>query len=273
MTPPPLPVKPQWAEPLSTWIGWLTAGGLPQSTIYLRTYQLRRLAISHPTHSPWELDVDNLSGWLSSHDWSRETLRSYRAAMRSFYGWGHSTGRTSTNPAALLRKIPPAQARPRPANEAVVSDGLHDADARGWLMIMLGSRHGLRRCEIARVHSDDVQAGAQPWLTVHGKGAKDRSVPLLPDVARAITNAAGWAFPNGRGSHLSAGHVGRVLRVALHDAATPHQLRHRFATVAYQATKDLRAVQELLGHASPTTTQIYTAVPNDTLIAALMSAA
>lgn len=258
-----------------TWIGWLRAGGAPRTTIDLRQYQLGRVARAHANQNPWELQVSDLSEWLSSHQWSRETLRSYRAALRSFYGWAHAIGLTDHDPAQLLRKVPAAIGVPRPASEDIVSDALAAADDRAWLMLMLGSRHGLRRGEIAQVSTRDLRVDGNDWsLLVHGKGGKERIVPLLPIVALAIRDTpAGWVFPNGKGTHLTPAHVGKILGRAMANQATPHQLRHRFASRTYQATGDIRAVQELLGHASVATTQIYTKVADGALRRAVNSAA
>lgn len=211
---------------------------------------------------------------MARYDWSRETLRSYRAAFRSFYGWGHAIGLTGHDPARLLRKVPATIGLPRPASEDVVSIALAGAPDRVWLMLMLGSRHGLRRGEIAVVSTRDLRVDGHDWsLLVHGKGGKDRIVPLLLGVARMIRDRPpGWVFPNGLGGHLSPAHVGKLLARAMAHQATPHQLRHRFASKSYQATNDIRAVQELLGHSSVATTQRYTAVADGALRRAIQSA-
>lgn len=264
-----------WGKQIEVWTAWLTAGGAPATTVGLRRYQLGRLARDHPDRDPWELDVSDLSTWLAGHQWGRETLRSYRAALRSFYGWAHAIGLTDHDPARLLRKVPATIGIPRPAAEDVVSVALAGACDRVWMMLMLGSRHGLRRGEIAVVSTRDLRVDGHDWaLLVHGKGGKDRLIPLLPDVARIIRDRPpGWLFPNGKGGHLSPPHVGKLLARAMANEATAHQLRHRFATRTYQATNDIRAVQELLGHASVATTQRYTKVADGALRKAVHSAA
>lgn len=102
---------------------------------------------------------------------------------------------------------------------------------------------------------------------MQGKGGKVRTVPLLDELADALRALGpGYAFP-GRSStgHLTAAHVGVIMRRALGGEATPHQLRHRFATVAYARSGDIVAVSRLLGHASVATTQRYVAVGADSL--------
>lgn len=248
------------------------------STIAQRRYQVSRLARAHVDRSPWDLTVNDLTAYLSSHEWGREMLRSNRAAARSFYGWAHAAGLTDHDPSRLLRKVPASRGVPRPAPEFVINTALERADDRVQLMIVLGSRYGLRRGEISRVSTRDlrVDPDGQWSLVVHGKGGKDRVIPLMPDIAGVIRDAApGWLFPSTRlqdgGRPISPAWAGKLIRRALADATT-HQLRHRFASRSYQATGDIRAVQELLGHASVATTQRYTAVADGALRAAVLAA-
>ena len=249
------------------------------STIAQRRYQVSRLARAHADRSPWDLTVHDLTAYLAAHDnWGREMLRSNRAAARSFFGWAHAAGLTDHDPSRLLRKVPAVRGVPRPAPEIVIDSALRRADERVGLMIILGSRYGLRRGEISRVSTRDlrVDPDGQWSLVVRGKGDKDRVVPLLPDVATVIRDAPpGWLFPSLRpqdkGRPISPAWAGKLIRRALTDA-TAHQLRHRFASRSYQATGDIRAVQELLGHASVATTQRYTAVADGALRAAVLAA-
>lgn len=268
-------ITTRWTVPIRNWRAWLRAGGLPATTLALRSYQLRRLGDELDCADPWEVTTDDLAVWLSSRPWAKETLRSYRSAFRSFFGWAHASGLIAADPSRLLRKVPAMVGKPRPASERVIDEALAAADDRQWLAVMLGSRHGLRRGEICQVHTKDLVEDAEGWsLIVHGKGAKDRTVPLLDDVSRIIrTRPVGWMFPNGFGSHLTAAHLGKVVSRVLPVGVTPHQLRHRFASRAYQQTMDIRAVQELLGHASVATTQRYTATADGALRKAVRTAA
>ena len=197
-----------------------------------------------------------------------------RAALRTFYGWAHASGRLDHNPAGLLPPIRPARHAPRPAPERAVADALLSADDRQRLMVLLAVREGLRRGEIARVHSDDLIEEAGGWsLRVHGKGDKIRVVPLSDDVAlELMVLPSGWAFPGQVDGHLSPEYVGKLVSRLLPDGWTTHTLRHRFATNAYAGQRDLFAVQTLLGHSSPETTRRYVHVPDESLRAAVMAA-
>ncbi|KAA1247802.1 tyrosine-type recombinase/integrase [Mycobacterium simiae] len=133
--------------------------------------------------------------------------------------------------------------------------------------------------EVARVHTADLTesfGGAQ--LLVHGKGGKQRVVPVAEDLAALIrlgaaghtpgAPATGWLFADGTGDHLTPSWVGLLVSRALPDGYTMHALRHRFASRAYRGTRNLRAVQQLLGHESIGTTERYTAVDDDEMRAA-----
>lgn len=253
-----------WQEPLAAWAAWLRASGQSSNTVTQRTYQMRRLARSHAGHSPWELTLDDLTAWLASLEIGPNSRRVNRASIRAFYRWAKATGRMDSDPAAALPAIQPPRGLPRPAPEAAIDAALQVADQRQTDAIELGATAGLRRSEIARVHSDDlVRRPDGWWLLVRGKGQHHREVPLTDELGeRLASRPAGWIFPNGKGGHLTPAHLGKVMRRPLPGRWTPHTLRHRFASAAYTAERDLMAVKELLGHANVSTTQIYTAVPS-----------
>lgn len=111
-------------------------------------------------------------------------------------------------------------------------------------------------------------------LRVLGKGGKVREVPVVhAGLLARLRGVEGYAFGNGRGGHLSPGHVSRLLSAAMPDGWTAHTLRHRMATVAYAGTRDLLAVGAVLGHSRPETTQRYVRLPDDALRAAMRAAA
>lgn len=223
-----------WSAAIAEWQTWMRAAGRPETTRGLRVYQLRRFADAHP-EGPWSVTTDGILRWLAQEGWAAETRRSFRAALRTFYGWAHASGRLDHNPAGLLPPIRPARHAPRPAPERAVADALLSADDRQRLMVLLAVREGLRRGEIARVHSDDLIEEAGGWsLRVHGKGDKIRVVPLSDDVAlELMVLPSGWAFPGQVDGHLSPEYVGKLVSRLLPDGWTTHTLRHRFATNAY----------------------------------------
>lgn len=263
-----------WVQPREAWLEWLKAGGVTPEGLKLRAYQITRFAREMTGQGPWDVTDDDLAAWLGAREWSRETLRSYRSVLRSFYGWAHANGLSDVDPSRLLRKVPAMRGAPRPAPERAIEDALAAADERQYLILMLGAHAGLRRAEIAALHTQDLFVEEDGYsLIVHGKGGKDRLIPLLDDVARIIRETEpGWVFPNGMGSHLTPAHVGVILRGVLPPGVTCHQLRHRFASIVYQRTKDLRAVQELLGHSSVATTQVYTQIGHHARRAAVLAA-
>lgn len=265
-----------WAPTLTDWDTWLRAANRPATTRYLRLYHLRRFALDHPAVSPWQVDLELLLDWLASFDWSAETRRSYRASLRCFYSWALLTGRVADNPAARLPAIRADRGQPRPAPESVYTAAVRAADQRVRLMLRLARLEGLRRGEIARLHTADLERDLAGWtLRVHGKGGVTRRVPLLDDLAEQIlTGPAGFVFPGRDSGHLSPHYVGKLMSAALGPDWTAHPLRHAFATHAHQASgRDLRVVQELLGHASVATTQRYVAVELDDLRRAVIGAA
>ncbi len=266
---------PGWPVEIAAWTTWLRAAGRPPTTIYLRTYQLRRFAAAYPQCHPWQLTVDELASWLGSFDWKPETRRSYRASLRTFYDWAHITGRIAVNPARLLPTIKLPKPKPRPAPDAAYEAALEQAGPREWMMLRLAGNAGMRRAEIAQAHSDDLwQDLTGHSIRIVGKGGRVRNVPLLDDIAaELLTWPAGYLFPGAIDGHLSPAHVGKVVSRLLPPGWTAHNLRHRFGARTFAAERDIRAVQELLGHANLNTTQIYTPVPDGALRAAVQAAA
>ena len=290
-----------WAAEIDAFTVWLAASGSPPSTLRLRRWQVRHLAETYPDRSPWSLSTDDLTRYLAGHRWRPETLKSARGSVRSFYGWAVATGRIPASPAAVLRPVHVPDALPRPAGDATVADALDRADDKTRLMILLGALAGLRAGEIARLAWSDVEHGdldhklstgcGRGVIHVHSKGGKVRVVPLHPELDNALStererrrsgragsgfryNASSttWVFPSQRaGRPVTAGHVSKTLGRVLGDASG-HQLRHRFATRVYAAGSDLLAVQQLLGHASVTTTVRYTMLQTGALQRAVLAA-
>lgn len=265
-----------WGADLSEWALAMARANLSPDTIRLRVYDVRRLGRWVGGRDPWTLTADELCDYVRGHRWSPETARGARSSLRAFWRWGVGTGRTDVDAAAGLPRIPPARPVPRPADPAGVVTALREADARLLLMLRLANDLGMRRAEVAQVHTRDVWADLDgSSLRVHGKGRRERDVPLPGDLARAIARLpAGYLFPGAVDGHLSARWVGKLVARALPGADTMHGLRHLAATELFRATNgDLRLVQELLGHASPATTARYVRVGSEQLRAAVSARA
>lgn len=268
-------------EEIKVWATWLRAIGRPETTIGQRTYHLRRV-LSDIGRELYELSTQDLIDWLASKSWKPNTRRAYRASLRAFYRWAQATGRRLDDPAIGIPSITVPRGLPRPTPETAYRQSLIDATPRVRRMIRLAAGHGLRRGEIASSRREHVVATVDGHsLIVTGKGGHVRMVPLAPDFAAELLKLPpGWFFPSdstrdGRaGTHLTPAHVGKLVSRALPDAWTCHTLRHRCGTIAYQlGGRDLRAVQELLGHAKLDTTVLYTQISPDAVREAMAAAA
>lgn len=285
-----------WSDAIDDYGRWLLAGGRSAGTVRLWSTYLARLAGQAPA-GPETVSTAQLVAFLARPGWSAETRRSARAAVVGFFRWYTASGLLEVSPATGLPSVRVPRRCPRPAPDSTVSRALAAASDRDRLMLLLAAAAGLRRGEIARVRVADVldmPAGRE--LRVRGKGGHVRHVPLVGVVDRELLierarrragghgsgyrygstfppTVEGFLFPGADGGHLSVDRVGRILARLLGDGWTAHTLRHRFATRAYAAQRDLLAVRDLLGHSSVATTQIYTATPAGALRAAAEAAA
>ena len=229
---------------------------------------------------------------------SRSLMRSL-AGARSFARFLERNGKGKVGALSAVRapKIPKTLPKPLTAASAkrLVDTDLRAGEEREpWVLardaavlaLLYGS--GLRISEALGLTREAVPApGKGDVITVRGKGNKARMVPVLPQVLQAIADYAalcpydlpdqGLIFVGARGGPLSP----RILQLTmarlrgalgLPETATPHALRHSFATHLLARGGDLRAIQELLGHASLSTTQIYTAVDSEQLLQVYRSA-
>jgi len=227
---------------------------------------------------------------------SGRSLMRVLAGARSFARFLERNGKGKVGALSAVRAPKIAKTLPKPltasAARRLTDTTLRAGEAREpWviardaavLALLYGS--GLRLSEALSLRCADLRAGADA-LTVIGKGNKARMVPLLPQVEKLIINYIalcpnlppdGPLFVGARGGPLSP----RIVQLAmarlrgalgLADTATPHALRHSFATHLLARGGDLRAIQELLGHASLSTTQIYTAVDAERLLDVYSSA-
>lgn len=267
-----------WEAAITGWLIWLQVSDRPATTIRTRRCQIRLVARHTRTCSPAEVDLACLVRVHSENDyWSSDYRKGVRAALVSFFDWCCREGHAEHNPAEALPKVSGSSPRPKPATDAVWEDLVARAEPRELLMARLACEAGMRRAEVSLCHSDDLLDGIDgPSLIVHGKGGKQRVVPITDDLAAAIRAhrpTPGYLFPGQIDGHISAHYVGKLISDLMPPGWSMHKLRHRYATRGYQGTGNLRAVQEALGHASVATTQRYTAVAARDLRAVTLAAA
>jgi integrase/recombinase XerC len=239
------------------------------------------------TPSPGEIGTVELRGYIAAlHEagYAKTTIARRLASLRSFFRFGQREGWTKSNPAKPLRNPRKARALPHflssddigrllsspPAGEPM---GLRD---RAILEVLYSA--GLRVSELAGLNDGDCDLG-EGAVRVRGKGRRERIAPVGSYAVRAMRQ---WlsvrrvsdrekkgpgapVFVNKFGRRLTTRSVGRLLEKHLKTAGldrrtTPHTLRHSFATHLLDRGADIRSVQELLGHKSLVTTQIYTHV-------------
>lgn len=202
-----------------------------------------------------------------SQSWSNDHRRGIRRSLINFFEWMIEMGMATANPALGLPKIPAGKPHPRPFPDDLWLDLRQIATGREEMMVRLAAEAGMRRAEVARCHRDDLIHDDSGWsiLVRHGKGDRQRLVPITPDLATAIRMfcAKGYLFPGKEDGHLSAHYVGKAIGRLMPPGWSMHKLRHRFASRGLAATGDLLAVRDALGHVSVATTQIYTAIVSD----------
>lgn len=236
-------------------------------------------------------DLRGYLAWTQERGCRRATLARKQAALRAFFGWLRRTGRIERDPSRGL--VSPRQSKRLPKflraaeiEALMAAPGADVAGLRDRALLELLYASGLRASEAVGLDVDDVDLDAGELRVRHGKGGKERialmgsraaaameayltlSRPVL--AARAKGAATRALFLNKLGSRLSDRGVRRTFDryaavVSQHLKITPHVLRHSFATHLLENGADLRVVQELLGHASLSSTQIYTHVTTERL--------
>jgi site-specific recombinase XerD len=232
---------------------------------------------------PAEVDRLHLRRYLASlgtRHLARATVARKAAALRSYFAWAFRQGLVPADPARTLR-APSGKGRlPRVLSSGEIGTLLDDAgtsviDLRDRAALELLYAAGLRVSELCGLDRRGVDLRART-VTVLGKGGKERRVPIHDQAAAALDEwlRVGRAempgpheavFVNQRGSRLGPRDVRRILDRRAAAPTHPHALRHTFATHLLDGGADLRVVQELLGHASLATTQIYTHVSKERL--------
>ena len=235
-------------------------------------------------------DVRSYLGYMREQHYESSTINRHVSALRSFYRWAVLSGRCEANPANEVASPKRAKTLPRAlrAEEIDALMAVHGpldrfgdlrdqtaADLRNQAIIEFMYASGCRISEVAGLRLRDVDL-ADRSARVLGKGSKERVVVLHDTAVDAMCSYLRESRPellrgspcdsffiSDRGLPMSADAIRRMFKAAvakagLPDDVTPHSLRHSFATDMLAGGADLRTVQELLGHAGLSTTQIYT---------------
>ncbi len=261
---------------------------LRQFIVYLQRTLCRPPTLEDLGH----VDVKTFRGFLASRRregaGSRSLARTI-SALRSFFDWLEKSGRIVNRKVRLVGRPRLPHGVPKPltiekARELISSVGNLKADwvaARDVAILLLLYGAGLRISEALGLSYADRPTQHRDTLRIMGKGQKERIVPTLPQTIAAVQRYLDWCpYPHQPDTPLFLGEKGgplspRVVQLRIErlreelklpDTATPHALRHSFATHLLSAGADLRQIQELLGHASLSTTQVYTEVDRERLL-------
>lgn len=279
-------------RPLETWLRYLEAQQVSPHTLAAYRRDVRKLLqhLADAGCEDWsELDRDRLTRFISpllgTNALLPTSVQRLLSSLRRFYDWLGEQGLVSHNPAQHFRIKRPPRELPQVMDVELIN-ALLDAPcpddpeaARRWkrdraVMELLYSS-GLRVSELSHLRRPDYDGSGGLVTVVMGKGRKTRVVPVGRKAREAIADwlavrphyarehSDNWLFLNTRGDRLGERSIQRALeeqalRAGIPQHLHPHLLRHCFASHLLESSQDLRAVQELLGHSSISTTQIYT---------------
>lgn len=250
------------------------------TTIYGRFTFLRMLARQLPVPL-LAATAAMLLEWRSGLDVSDEVIVHYVCHAQAFYAFCVERSYCAVNPAQELPVPRVARRLPRPVSESDLMRALALATPRIRPWLVLAGWAGLRAKEIAYLRRESVlETAAPPVLLVARDATKGRGERVVPLCSFAVAElvpvlpSSGWVFRrmDGRPGPNTPGLISHLANCHLHECgvnASLHQLRHRFATQAYQASRDLRAVQALMGHSRPETTAGYAAFDQPAAVAAV----
>lgn len=203
--------------------------------------------------------------WAHGLKLSPTSTRDAISHVRAFYRWAIRTGRTAADPTATveLGRIP--RRLPRPARDVAIAAAIGSACPQMRAMLALMAGAGFRCCEIAGLRWVDIDVMSRTVL-IRGKFDRERVITLGRDVMHelaAIDHPGLYVFTDKHGRHLEPWTVSQKVNEHLRTVgagATAHQLRHRYATTALAACRDITVVRDLLGHTSVSTTEVYAMV-------------
>jgi integrase/recombinase XerD len=240
-------------------------------------------------HLQRDLIVDYLLA-LRRKNYAQATVARKVAAVKSFFQYLQAEGTIRGNPAESLESPRVGKSLPKPLSVREVDELLEQPSKRSTpearrdrAMLQLLYATGMRVTELVSLDMENLLdlEGIKPCVRCMGKGSKERTIPILREAAAAVTDylndgrpllvknrKENAVFVNRRGERLTRQGFWLILKQYAKEAniavpVTPHTLRHSFATHMLRGGMSLRHVQELLGHANISTTQIYTQVTNE----------
>ncbi len=299
-------IQPGLSDALQRWLAELASvGGRSDKTIaayradllaflaFLQNYEGDALGTAHLSR----LTTRTMRAWMA-HERGRglgaRSLARALSAVKNFISWMAERDGFDATAVLMIRSPRFEKKLPRPLSEDAARAMLATVElqtngdwtgARDQAVVTLLYGCGLRISEALGLTTRDMPLGET--LRIVGKGDKERIVPVIPAARQAVEtylrlcpfdlDADGQIFRGARGGPLNPRHIQKVMeqtriQLGLPASATPHAMRHSFATHLLNAGGDLRAIQELLGHASLSTTQAYTAVDTARLMEVYESA-
>ena len=226
---------------------------------------------------------------LKSQDYAEATVARKVAAVKSFFAFLQAEGKLKVNPTETLASPKVGKSLPKPLTVQEIDELLEQParrttpeGRRDRAMLELMYATGLRVTELVSLDVPDVQVDVEkPYVRLLGKGNRERQIPLLEQPAQEVAEYIRFARPrvvgernetalfvNRRGERLTRQGFWLILKgysaaAGIQGRVTPHTLRHSFATHMLRGGMDIHKVQELLGHANISTTQVYTQVSRE----------
>lgn len=250
--------------PLELWLADMEFAGRARTTIATRDRMLRLL--TKEAGDPLTLTRAEIMGWLSRRP-NPSTRSTMLGHLRAFYQWAVREDLRPDDPTERIGPIKVGDRAPRPAAVDEIAAAIEKAASRERSFLLLMAYCGLRSCEVAGVRPEHFhRAGDGSWTLEipRSKGGHQQTAPVPAWVAEAVLAGPSWAV-----SAQTVQKAAKAALVAAGSEATPHQLRHYFATSLLHTTDNLRVVQDAMRHKSPTTTARYTKVEPSQLTAAV----
>lgn len=250
---------------LSLHLADLRRRGLSSGTTTARRIKVSALIGHHEPRSVLTLTHGEIQTFLDGRGLNVRTRYQWISHLHCFYEWAVLEGHGDDDPTTRIIRPKLPRLLPRPINDDDLDRAIALAPSTMKAWLVLAAYAGLRCAELSRLDTTDVVFGDHVLL-VRGKGTKERVVPMHPVVEEALRpHSSGRSRPvfvHDSGERYDPAWISRRVSRYLSELsidATAHQLRHWFGSRTYKACRDIRVVQELMGHANPITTAGYAA--------------